>query len=278
MKVCVVSVDVEEDLADLRQDCGGSKTFRGVENLDKILGVFNGFGLRASLFITGEVLEKYPCLVETWSTRHEIACHGYYHVPLYKLSITEREKQLEDYRRIYRKTLGRDPKGFRAVMHTIDGIQLRLLEKYGFTYDSSVVPKYVPFRKYVGYKGKAPTEPYHPSCDNHRERGEHAILEIPNSPLIFGIPLAGTWIRVLSPGVFRVLLALKKPEFISLAMHSWDVVEYKGSFSKNSEETFIEYLDIVLKMLSKSYRLMPAEEIAFLLNKEDKADASTCSE
>ncbi len=270
MRVCAVSVDVEEDLADLQPDSGGSKTFRGVESLDRILEVFNEFGLRASLFATGEVLEKYPRLVERWSVKHEIACHGYYHLPLYRLLAAEREKQLEDSCRVYGRILGRNPKGFRAVMHMIDNTQLRLLEKCGFAYDSSVVPRYIPLRKYVGYKGKAPTEPYHPSYDNYREKGGHRILEIPNTPLVFGIPLSGTWIRVLSPHLYRVLLMLKKPEFISLAMHSWDAVKYNGSFSKNSGDTFIEYLASILRMLARDYRLVPAEEVTSLRHKGEQ--------
>lgn len=262
MKVCAVSVDVEQDLAEFEHGSGGSRTFRSVENLDRILAVFNNFAARGTLFITGEVLERYPSLVEGWSSRHEIACHGYYHVPLYALSSDERSRQLGDFCRAYGRILGGSPRGFRAVMHTIDNLQLKLLERSGFVYDSSVVPNYVPFRKYVGYRGKAPGQPYHPSCDNYREKGEHRILEIPNSPLIFGIPLVGTWIRVLGPGLYRALLTLRKPGFISLAMHSWDVLEYKGAYSRNSGQNFAQCLETVFKMLGKDYRFMSADEIA----------------
>jgi len=104
MKICTVSVDVEPDVDD-------QKTFRGVENLDKILEVFNKFELKATLFVTGEVLDNYPGLIERWSIKHEIACHGYYHVPLYKLSIPEREKQLEDFCSLYKRILGEKPAG-----------------------------------------------------------------------------------------------------------------------------------------------------------------------
>lgn len=250
----MVSIDVEQDIGD-------RKTFRGVGNLDKILGVFSKFELKATLFTTGEVLENYPDLIKRWSRKHEIACHGYYHVPLFQLSISEREKQLEDFGKLYEKVVGEKPKGFRAVQHTIDNAQLRLLERFGFVYDSSVVPRYIPFRKYVGYKGKAPTEPYHPSYDNCRQKGDMKILEIPTTPLIFGIPLYGTWLRVLGPGLYRVLLTLKKPKFISLALHPWDAIDYKGSFSRNSGEVFIEYLKNMLKMLSQTYTFMPGEKI-----------------
>ena len=244
MKICMVSVDVEEDL--------NQKTFHGVESLDNVLEILDKFEINATLFTTGEVLEKYPDLIEKWSEKHEIACHGYYHVPLYELSISERKKQLEDFCRLYAEILGEQSKGFRAVQHTIDNTQLKLLEEFGFEYDSSVVPRYVPIKKYVGYKGKAPTEPYHPSYEDYKKKGDMRILEIPVTPLIFGISLYGTWIRLFCPNFYRFLLVLKKPDVISLAMHPWDAIEHKGAYSKNSGEKFLEYLDDILSILEKN--------------------------
>lgn len=258
----MVSVDVEEDISN-----GNKKKFLGVENLDKILKIFEPFKIKTTLFITGEILAIYPNSVEEWSKVHEIACHGYYHIPLYELSISEREKQLADSCSQYEKILHTKPKGFRAVKHTIDNTQLRLLERFSFTYDSSIIPKYVPFRKYVGYKGKAPTEPYYPSYDNCRAKGDTKILEIPNTPLIFGIPLNGTWLRFFGPRFYRVLLTIKKPQFISLTMHSWDAIEYEGSFSRNSGGRFLEYLEVLLNDLrSQGYVFTSGEDFVSSLN------------
>lgn len=262
-KMCMVSIDVEEDIG-----YGGKKTFFGVENLGRILKIFELFDIKATLFVTGEVLEAYPHLVEGWSRSHEISCHGYYHMPLYALSLSEREKQLEDFCRSYERILSNKPKGFRAVQHTIDNDQLTLLEKFGFSYDSSVMPNYPFVRKYVGYKGKAPTEPYFPNYDDYRKRGDMKVLEIPVTPLIFGIPLCGTWLRVFRPTFYRVLLAFKKPKFISLTMHSWDCVKYKGIFSVNAGEKFPEILGEVLTDLKHyGYHFISNRE---LMNNLDK--------
>ena len=253
MKICMVSIDVEEDV--------DKKTFYGVENLNKVLEIFDKFGISATLFATGEVLEKYPDLIVKWSKKHEIGCHGYYHVPLCELSFSERRKQLGNFCESYENILGGKPKGFRAVQHTIDNIQLKLLEEFGFEYDSSVVPRYVPIRKYVGYKGKAPTEPYYPDYANYKEKGNMEILEIPVTPLIFGISLSGTWIRVFGPNFYKFLLVLKKPRFVSLAMHPWDALKYEGAFSKNSGENFLEYLDDILTILEKNQYLFVRGEL-----------------
>jgi len=259
-RICVVSVDVEEDL--------NQKTFHGVENLDKVLKVFKQFNIRATLFVTGEVLELYYDKVIKWSKNHEIACHGYYHVPLYKLSISERRDQLRKFNQLYEDILGTKPKGFRAVQLIIDTFQLKLLEDLGFVYDSSVVPQRCLFRKRPSYLGKAPSEPYHPSYDNHLVKGTMKILEIPVSRLLFGIPLQGTWIRLIGVKPYRLLLALKKPNFISLTMHSWDCIRYKGPYSKNSGDNFLVMLKEVLKMLSNYYNFQSCLDVALTVLKK----------
>ena len=252
-QICMVSIDVEEDL--------NQKTFHGVANLDKILEIFNKFGISATLFATGEVLERCPDLIEKWSKKHEIACHGYYHIPLSELSFSERKKQLENFCRLYENILEEKPKGFRAVQHIIDNRQLKLLEEFGFEYDSSVVPRYIPIRKYVGYKGKAPTEPYYPSYEDYKKKGDMKILEIPVTPFIFGISLYGTWIRVFGPNFYKFLLFLKKLKFINVAMHPWDAIEHEGALSKNSGEKFLEYLDDIFEGLSKNYKFKSGREV-----------------
>jgi peptidoglycan/xylan/chitin deacetylase (PgdA/CDA1 family) len=256
-KICVVSIDVEEDIGNT-----GKNRFRGVENLDRVLKIFQMFEIKATLFVTGEVLEAYPYLIERWSKIHEIACHGYYHTPLYVLSLSEREKQLDDFCRLYERIVSDKPKGFRAVRHTIDSDQLKLLEKFGLSYDSSVMPNYPFVRKYVGYKGKAPTEPYFPDYDDYKRRGDMKVLEIPVTPLIFGIPLSGTWIRVFGPKFYEFVLKLKKPPFISLTMHSWDCIKWEGKYSRNSGEEFIKALENILGLLQDEYQFINAEEIS----------------
>jgi len=252
----MVSIDVEEDL---RND--GKKTFKGVENLENILRIFRKHDIEATLFVTGEVLENYPDLVGRWSKKHEIASHGYYHIPLCRLSVSERKRQLEDFCRVYNDILGRKPKGFRAVQHIIDNTQLKLLEEFGFEYDSSVIPRYVPIKKYVGYVGKAPTEPYHPDYHRLQEKGNMKILEIPVTPLVFGIPLYGTWIRMFGPRFYKFLLIMKKPKFINLAMHPWDCISYNGRYSRNTEK-FSGFLECILDNLNRiNYKFVNGETI-----------------
>jgi len=51
-KVCFLSIDIEPDF--------GKSGFSGVERLDEILEIFQRVDVKATLFVTGEVLQKYP--------------------------------------------------------------------------------------------------------------------------------------------------------------------------------------------------------------------------
>lgn len=256
-KICFLSIDVEEDLRD-----DGEKSFLGVENLEKILAVFRQFGAPATLFVTGEVLDNYPELVKKWAVDCEIACHGYFHQPLSQLPLAERERGLANFIELYRNLLGRAPAGFRAVQNVIDNEQFALLEKLDFLYDSSVVPDYPPFKKYVGYKGPAPLLPYHPLSENHLQKGNMKILEIPLTPHLLGIPLVGTWLRRLRVRFFKLLFSFYQPKFISFSMHSWDAVPGGALSAKNRGQHFVEQLAAMLEYLKKkNYQFLNGEMV-----------------
>ena len=255
-RFCFVSIDIERDNFD------DKNTFQGVENLDNILNVLKKHKLEATLFVTGKVLEKYHDLILDWAKDYEIGCHNYFHKSLDELSVVKREKQLKRFIRVYQTILGKLPKGFRAPQNIIDNKQFQALQRYGFVYDSSIVPRHIFLLKYKGYKGRAPKKPYYPSAQNYRKKGDLKILEIPNTPLFGGIPFAATWIRRLGVKFFKFLLKIKKPKFLALTMHSWDGIKFKGRSSKNSGEVFLKQLDEILEILKQAnYRFKNGEEI-----------------
>jgi len=237
-KICFTSIDLEHDISKT------SKTFQGVENLEKILSLFKKYDISATLFVTGEVLEKHPHLVKEWSENYEIASHSFSHRFWNTLNSEERKQELENFINLYQKIFQRKPLGFRAPSHLIDEEGIELLEKKGFLYDSSIVPHYPPFKKYRGYRGKAPLLPFYPKGRN--------ILEIPVRGQVFGIPLAGAWIRQLPVCFYRILFAVYCPKFITLNMHSWDVLDPQ----------FIGKLEKILKILkNNNYQFLNGEQI-----------------
>lgn len=221
-KVCFVSIDVEHDLAK-----DSTRKFQGVENLERFLKVFKKHNLPATLFVTGEVLEKYPNLVKEWSKYYEIGSHSFGHKFWDDLSNEERGKDLEKFIYLYQKIFDKNPQGFRAPSHLIDEEGLKILEKKNFLYDSSIIPHYPFFKKYRGYKGRAPLFPYHPSLKDIKKPGEMKILEIPVVGQLGGIPLTGSWIKKMFLFFYRILFSFHQPHFITLNLHCWDSLKPK---------------------------------------------------
>ena len=234
-KICFVSIDVE----------------RGIEGLEKILAIFKKYNVPATLFVTGEILQQHAGLLRELNREYEITCHGFTHRFWDTLNRKERKKELEDFISLYQNIFKEKPGGFRAPSHIIDKAAIELLQEKGFLYDSSIVPHYPPFKKYRGYKGKKPREPYYPEGLE--------ILEIPVSGQILGIPLAGAWVKKLPPWFYRILFLFYSPQFLTLSMHSWDVLDPR----------FLGNLDKILSLLKlKNYQFLNGREI-FHKNRRD---------
>jgi hypothetical protein len=287
MKTCFLSIDVEPFTALTHEKFEDEIKFEPVKNLGNILEIFKKHQSKATLFVTGEVLEHYPDLVKKWSEDFEIGCHNYYHVELDKVDLLGREKQVKDFIKIYTDIFKRGPSGFRAPRNIIDNEHFEILEKYGFAYDSSVLPRYpLGLRHYAGYRGRGPIKPYWPdksnylkeihpvksseACPPQAEFNRVKIMEIPESPALLGVPLVGTWLRKLGVKFFKLLFIFKKPDFVSLSMHSWDGIEFIGTGSKNSGKIFLQQLDEMMGFLkSLGYEFKSGEEIykEFLISK-----------
>jgi hypothetical protein len=154
------------------------------------------------------------------------------------------------------------PRGFRAVQNIIDNEQIVLLKKQGFVYDSSVVPAYIPFKKYKGYRGNASREPYFPSPSNYLvdcKESTESIVEIPLSPAFLNFPLSGIWLKRLGTSFYNILFSMHKPKFIVLLFHSWNFIGLK---TNNFDRRFAESITSFIWELKKNYRFMNAVEVA----------------
>jgi len=247
MKVCFLAIDTEEDLVNGQT----VNSFQGVENLKLFNPILKEFKLRPTFFCTGKVLEKFAYLFKQYqSFGCEIALHGFYdHVNMKEQNQKEREENLAKHYNLYQNIFNQVPTGFRAVQNTIDEAGLKLLENK-FKYDSSIISCYPPLKKYIGYSGKSPSNPYKPDKQN--------ILEIPLNSLFLGVPLQGKWLRELGVNFYKFWLKIKQPELISLSFHSWDL----NNDQKNGGETFVSYLrKIILLLKAQGYEFKNGQEI-----------------
>ena len=136
-----------------------------VNNTRILLRIFQKYHTHATFFILGEIAVKYPGLIkEIKNHGHEIATHGFSHKFIPELGKKRFEKEIIHSTTLLENLTGEPVVGHRAPLFSITPWAINILEKLGFTYDSSVFP--TPFAP-NGIRN-APTNPYHPDYQDLR--------------------------------------------------------------------------------------------------------------
>ena len=105
----------------------------------------------------------------------DLAAHTYPH----NLPPPLLEKQLIELTDTIQKAIGARPTTYRAGRNGFDGGTLPILERLGYTVDTSVDPLFNERRKGGMVFAGAPVTPYHPSYDDVRRPGTSRVLEVP---------------------------------------------------------------------------------------------------
>jgi peptidoglycan-N-acetylglucosamine deacetylase len=110
----------------------------------RVLAMLKRLGIKATFFIPGAIVERYPDTAREIATAgHEIAHHGYLHEDCGKLS---REEELEMLRRgseAIKRITGRGPRGARL---TLGKTTIASLADLGFLYESTLMDDDQPYR------------------------------------------------------------------------------------------------------------------------------------
>lgn len=113
-------------------------------NTRRILDLFEAHNVKATFFFVGWVAEKFPSLVREAHRRgHEIACHSYWHRPVYRLTREEFRSDTRRARDVIEQACGERVLGYRAPTWSITAAclwALDILAEEGFAYDSSIFP------------------------------------------------------------------------------------------------------------------------------------------
>ena len=198
--VFLFSVDLE-DIRFLMED-GRGRPERVPANVHGYLEWLKSHGFRCTFFVVGDVAEAYPSLIrEIFEKGHEIACHGYRHIPLDQQTPDQFRNLLEANRNALTRAGAKNIQGFRAPIFSMiekTAWAYKVLKDLGFTYSSSVLPAKNPF---YGWPEFGP-----------RPKMIDGILEIPMTVRRFGpyrIPTAGgVYFRVLP--AFFIRRSIKK--------------------------------------------------------------------
>ena len=246
MKIAVMTVDVEHSYLDA---VGGTRRF---------LEIFRDTGVKATFFMTGEVLSNCPDLAgEILVDGHELASHGFTMTRpggpyLRQMEVPRLREEVRRSREIFEEQ-GYPIKGFRAPAFSVNPSIIREIAEH-FEYDSSVSP---------GVRKR------------HRELSDKvslygSLVEVPVSGLAglpvpvgspslmaFGGRISASLIRVLGPGNPFVFYShsfdLGNADACSLGSARWKQMWY---FAKCRPERRTFFYSIVKSLANQGFRFM----------------------
>jgi len=146
----ILTVDVEEwfqveNYAGLiTRDTWPGRQSRVAASVERLLGLFEEAGVRATFFVLGWVAERLPDLVPRIAAGgHEIASHGWTHTPIWNLGREEFREEVTRSRALLEAQSGRPVVGYRAPTFSVTARTLWALQELaraGYRYDSSIFP------------------------------------------------------------------------------------------------------------------------------------------
>ena len=213
MKKILLTFDIEEfDLANqfknyLSEDQEFEVSKTGFLSIRELLEKYQ---IKATFFTTTNFANKYPQLIKSVASgEHEIASHGYSHSDDYSKNISRISQSKKEIEKITKTKI----KGFRAPRFGIKNVAE--LHKFGFSYDSSLHPTFIPGR----YNNL------------NKKRNVHKIgniTEIPPSTLpLFRLPIF--WLAFKnSPSFYSKIftrLNFTSTDYTMLVFHPWEFAD-----------------------------------------------------
>jgi len=117
---------------------------RVVDATERVLDILDYADVRATFFVLGWVAERQPGLVQEIHARgHELACHGYSHQMISRLTPQEFADDVKRAKKVIEDISGTRVIGYRAPTFSVTSQTLWSLEvlmEAGFRYDSSIFP------------------------------------------------------------------------------------------------------------------------------------------
>lgn len=110
------------------------------QGLARVVRLFDDYGIKGSFYVPGVVAETYPGLLPFLvEGGHEIAYHGYFHERIEAITPAEAEDYLVRSKELFRAQTGLTGLGHRAPSWEMTPDFLRILQKHGVAYDSSLM-------------------------------------------------------------------------------------------------------------------------------------------
>jgi peptidoglycan-N-acetylglucosamine deacetylase len=214
--------------------------------VDRFLALFAELSVPATFFIVGDDIrlkKLSPAVLRRMvDAGHELANHTMTHPHNFsRLSAAEKEAEIVGTGRLIEDATGQRVVGFRAPCLDVDEEIVDILERRGYTYESSVLPFYLKQVQTFAYglmcRGRfrstgswlnsfAPGDPYTPEAGKLHKRGTRAITEMPIATVPFvRLPFYSTVHFALGKKFFDLSYALLRQgrDHFTYELHSIDL-------------------------------------------------------
>lgn len=248
----IMSVDVEEHFqveafaASISRESWDTYPSRVLTNTRRVLDLFEQYQTKATFFFLGWVADRFPQLVREVQARgHELACHSFWHRPVYQLTPAEFRRDTRMALDAIQEASGERVVGYRAPTWSITKKCLwaiDILAEEGFIYDSSIYPI-----RHDLY-GMPDANRF---AHSRRCRGGRSLIEIPpatvrlagvNFPAAGGgylriFPLAYTWWAIRR-------IEKKDGQPVMVYFHPWELDPLQPRFREQLRSTFRTYTNL----------------------------------
>jgi polysaccharide deacetylase family protein (PEP-CTERM system associated) len=242
------------------------------EPLDRLLTLLDKYQTRATFFVLGDVAQNHPDLLERVHERgHNIACHGYSHIVLSKLTRDDFDVEIKNSVKLFKHITHAAPRGFRAPCFSLKNDTrwaLDVLARNGFEYDSSIYP----ITKRLYGVPDAPASCYRPSKDDitQHDRGGK-IVEFPLTTLnVCGtnVPISGGfYLRLLPLSVLKhAIRQVNRSRPAIIYVHPWELDEAAPRLRAPLISRFEAYYGTKtalkkVEALLREFHFAPAEDV-----------------
>lgn len=192
--------------------------FKDLDKIEKLLFTLHSFGVKITAFTVAEIFELFPDVIKIFEKYDcEFEPHSYSH----NLDSPDSDSEIEKCRTAYFNYFHTYPKGYRAPRGKISESGIKLLEKNGFLYDSSIFPSYFP----------NPFRYFFCNRDIHYFKDSN-ILEIPFTSLSpLRLTLSISYIKLFGVDFFKKLTL---PDVVCFDSHLHDFIFNRESFDSLS--------------------------------------------